>query len=254
MAIKLLILGCGTSTGVPVIGCACSVCTSNDPRNSRTRSSALIEVEGTHILIDTSTDLRSQALSTGITRIDSVLFTHPHADHVHGIDELRSFNMLQKGPISCFGSAETIERLTLLFNYIFSGERGESFKPELSITEILGPFTIGPVEVIPLEVRHGRGLVLGFRIASFAYITDCSQIPPSSMEKLRDLDLLVLGALRYKSHPTHMTVEQAVDIVKKLRPKRTILTHLSHDIDYPQDNPRLPEGIEFAYDGMMLEV
>ncbi|MFQ5480520.1 MAG: MBL fold metallo-hydrolase [Thermodesulfobacteriota bacterium] len=251
---KLLILGCGTSTGVPVIGCTCQVCSSDHPRNRRTRSSALIEAGGRSILIDTSTDLRAQALATGITRVDSVLFTHPHADHIHGIDELRSFNMLQKGPISCFGSAETLARLNLLFEYIFSSERGESITPELSTTVIDGPFTIGPVKVIPVEVSHGRSAVLGFRLASFAYITDCSKIPPSSMEQLRGLDLLVLGALRYKAHPTHMTVEQAILVVNELKPRRTILTHLGHDIDYPRDNPELPSGMEFAFDGMAVEI
>ncbi|MFQ5427992.1 MAG: MBL fold metallo-hydrolase [Thermodesulfobacteriota bacterium] len=254
MAMKLLILGCGTSTGVPVIGCACPVCNSTDPRNTRTRSSALIEVDGRNILIDTSTDLRAQALATGFTRVDSVLFTHAHADHIHGIDELRSFNMLQKGAISCFGSAETNARLTLLFKYIFSFDRGESITPELSTTIIDGPFSIGPVQIIPVEVRHGSSAVLGFRLKDLAYITDCSQIPPASMEKLQGLDLLVLGALRYRAHPTHMTVEQAIEVVKRLKPGRTILTHLGHDIDYPRDNPGLPDGMEFAFDGMSVEV
>ncbi len=251
---KLIILGCGTSTGVPVIGCTCRVCTSANPRNNRTRSSALIEVNGRNILIDTSTDLRAQALSTGITRVDSVLFTHPHADHIHGIDELRSFNMLQKGPVSCFGSADTIARITLLFEYIFSDERGESITPELTTTLVDGPFKIGTVEVIPVEVSHGRSSVLGFRIGSLAYITDCSDIPPVSMEKLHGLDLLVLGALRYKKHPTHMTVEQAIKVVETLKPRRTILTHLGHDIDYPRDNPKLPASMEFAYDGLCADV
>jgi len=250
---KLLILGCGTSTGVPVIGCSCPVCISATPRNIRTRSSVLINTGLSNILIDTSTDLRAQALSLGITKIDAVLFTHPHADHIHGIDELRSFNMIQGGPIPCFGNIETVERIKTIFNYIFNSEKADSITPQLSINVIEGPFTAGSVDVIPIEARHGRAAVLGFRIGDFAYMTDCSEIPPDSMKKLLGLDVLVLDALRFRSHPTHMNIDEAIEVVSKLAPKRTILTHLSHDIDYMRDNPELPEGMEFAFDGMVVD-
>jgi len=238
---------------VPVIGCTCAVCQSTDPRNIRTRSSVLVRTDSANILIDTATDLRAQALSLGITRVDAVLFTHPHADHIHGIDELRSFNMIQKGTIPCFGNSETVARIRAIFNYIFSDEKFESFRPRLSIHVVDGPFRAASAEVIPVEARHGGAQVLGFRIGGFAYMTDCSEIPPTSMRKLLGLDVLVLDALRFKTHPTHMNIEQAIEVVRELAPKRTILTHLSHDIDYARDNPALPEGIEFAFDGMVVE-
>ncbi len=250
---KLLILGCGTSTGVPVIGCACEVCSSPDPRNKRTRSSVLIETQGLQILIDTSTDLRFQALSLGLTRVDAVLFTHPHADHIHGIDELRSFNMIQEEPIPCFGSTETVARIRAIFHYIFNRERAESITPQLSLKVVDGPFSIGPVEVLPVEAEHGRSSVMGFRVGGLGYMTDCSRIPPESMEKLLGLDVLVLGALRFRPHPTHMNIDQALKVVEDLRPRRTILTHLSHEVDYERDSPRLPDGVEFASDGMEVE-
>ncbi len=250
---KLLVLGCGTSTGVPVIGCDCAVCTSGDPRNRRTRSSVLVEARGAHILIDTSTDLRFQALSLGLKRIDAVLFTHSHADHIHGIDELRSFNMIQEGAIPCFADAATVGRIRSLFSYIFNSERADSITPSLTTTVVDGPFRAGPVEVIPVKARHGRASVLGFRIGCLAYMTDCSSIPPESMAKLQGLEVLVLGALRFRPHPTHMCIREAIEVAGALRPERTILTHLSHDVDYQRDSAKLPEGMEFAYDGMVVD-
>ena len=251
---KLIILGCGTSTGVPVIGCGCGVCTSKDPRNRRTRSSVLVRTGQTNILIDTSTDLRAQALANRVERIDAVLFTHPHADHIHGIDDLRVFNMLQKGPIPCYGSGETLKRVRTIFEYIFAEERNQGWKPELTLSEIDSPFKTGGVEVIPFEVSHGGAPVLGFRINGFAYITDCSGIPQQSMALLKGLEVLIIGALRQKPHPSHFSIDQAVEASRKLRPGRTLLTHLSHNVDYMKDGERLPPGVEFAYDGMEIEL
>ena len=249
---RLLVLGCGTSTGVPVIGCTCTVCRSGNPRNRRTRSSALVRTRGSSILIDTSTDLRHQAITQGLTRIDSVLFTHPHADHIHGIDELRSFNMIQHRPIDCYADAATTARIRLIFEYIFSGEETESITPRLSLHVVDGPFMAGPVEVLPLELHHGRAAVLGFRMGGLAYLTDCSTVPPPAMERLRGLDVLVLGALRFRSHPTHMSIPEALELAATLGPRRTILTHLSHEVDYERDNANLPEDVELAYDGMIV--
>ncbi len=250
---KLLVLGCGTSTGVPVIGCACGVCTSSDRRNRRTRSSVLVETHGLNILIDTSTDLRFQALSLGITKIDAVLFTHSHADHIHGIDELRSFNMIQEGAIPCYASSETASRIRAIFHYIFNRERAESITPQLSIKVVDSPFSVGPVQVVPLEAEHGRASVLGFRMGGLAYMTDCSRIPPKSMERLHGLDVLVLGALRFRPHPTHMNIDEALRVIDELGPGRAILTHLSHEVDYARDSAKLPDGVELAYDGMRVE-
>ncbi|GMR04284.1 MAG: GPMC system MBL fold metallohydrolase [Thermodesulfobacteriota bacterium] len=251
---KLLILGCGTSTGVPVIGCGCSVCTSKDPRNVRTRSSALVTVNDKNILIDTSTDLRGQALSCGIKRVDAVLFTHPHADHIHGIDDLRSFNMLQKTSIPCYGNEHTIKRIHVMFDYIFNDESQESWRPKLTTTVVDSPFKLFGTEIMPLEVMHGKSVILGYRLDAAAYVTDCSSIPKASMDRLYGLKLLIIGALRHKPHPTHMTIEEAVEISRELKPERTVLTHLSHNVDFAADNKKLPPGVELGYDGMELEV
>ncbi len=251
---KLTVLGCGTSTGVPVIGCTCLVCASPEPKNKRTRSSAIIEAGGKNLLIDTSTDLRQQAISNGITRIDAVLFTHPHADHIHGIDELRSFNMVQAGHIPCFGSPETIKRVKLLFEYIFVDNEYNGWKPDLTITPIDGPFKACGIDVEPVPVLHGASEILGFRINEIAYVTDCSSMPLASIEILKGVKVLVIGALRHKPHPTHFTVKEAIDVALKVSPERTILTHLSHSIDHLRDSATLPDNIEFAYDGMTVEI
>ncbi len=251
---KILFLGCGTSTGVPVIGCRCQVCSSQDPKNWRLRASILVEHRGKKILIDTSTDLRIQALRHSLTRIDAVLYTHPHADHLHGIDELRVFNLIQKESIPCYGNRETIERIRSMFRYIFEEHEEEGWKPNLETFTIEGPFSIGDVPVEPIEVYHGSMKVLSFRIDGMAYVTDCNHIPEGSMERLKGLDLLILDALRHKPHKTHFNIEGALEIVKELRPSRTILTHLSHNLDYYATNRSLPPGVELAYDGMEISL
>ncbi len=251
---KLIILGFGTSTGVPIISCDCGVCTSTDPRNTRTRSSALIKTEDKNILIDTSTDLRAQSLRNGLKRIDAVLLTHPHADHIHGIDDLRAFNMVQEGAIPCYGSAYTIERVRIMFDYIFSDSPSESWRPNLTATVVDSRFKASGTEVIPIEIYHGEASIFGFRIGNAAYLTDCSSIPKGSLEKLRGLELLVLGALRHKPHPTHMTIDEAVETSRLIGATRTVLTHLSHAIDYTVENAKLPDGVELAYDSMSIEI
>ena len=251
---KIIILGCGTSTGVPVIGCKCNVCASKDAKNKRTRSSILITANNRNILIDTATDLRQQSLAHKIERIDAVLYTHPHADHIHGIDELRSFNMIQKRPIPCYGSEFTINRIRSMFNYIFAVEENDGWKPELETFLISAPFNLFGLLVQPINIYHGKMQALGFRIGKLAYITDCSQIPDDSKEELKNLDLLILGALRHKPHPTHFSIQEAVQIGAELKSKRVILTHLSHNLDYDETNKELPPGFELAYDGMEIEI
>ena len=251
---KITVLGCGTSTGVPVIGCKCSICTSKDIKNKRTRSSLLITANGKNILIDTSTDLRYQALTHSIERIDAVLFTHHHADHIHGIDELRSFNMIQKGPIPCYGSEFTMDRIISMFNYIFTNDGNDSWKPELKTSLISSQFELFGLLVQPINVYHGSMQIFGYRIGGLAYITDCSSIPEDSKKMLDKLDVLILGALRHKPHPTHLSIHEAVDVGKELKPKRVILTHLSHNLEYAETNKTLPSGFELAYDGMEIEI
>jgi len=252
---RVLILGTGTSTGVPAIGCKCPVCTSNNPKNKRLRPSVLVETKGASILIDTSPDLRQQALAYGITRIDAVLYTHAHADHVHGIDELRSFNFIQGAPIPVYGNRETMERVRLLFDYIFQGGPGEGGgKPMIDINVIDGPFEVAGAHVEPLEVFHGTMQILAYRIGNFAYLTDVSHIPEKAMERIKGLEVVVLDALRYKPHPTHMNIEQAIEAAREIGAGRTLFTHFSHAVDYGEAQKMLPPGMEPAYDGLEIQL
>ncbi|MBI5236538.1 MAG: MBL fold metallo-hydrolase [Deltaproteobacteria bacterium] len=250
---KLTVLGCGTSTGVPIIGCKCVVCASPHPRNKRTRSSLLVEINGLSILIDTSTDLRTQALRHGLERLDGVLFTHHHADHVHGIDDLRAFNMAQGTVIPCYGNKAAISRIRSMFKYIFTQDPNDGWKPRLSMRVVKGRFKLSGIEVQPINILHGKETILGYRIGSVAYLTDCSSIPEESMAALKKLDLLILGALRHKPHPTHFSIGEAIEAARKIAARRTVFTHLGHNVDYETDNAGLPQGVELAYDGMVVE-
>lgn len=254
----VVILGSGTSTGVPMIGCDCRVCRSPDPRNHRTRASLWIHVLGIHLLVDTSTDLRIQALREGLRRIDAVLYTHAHADHVHGIDELRSYNHLAEGKaIPCYGAPRILDQIRRRFAYIFDGTSTMpvQWRPRLELCPVEGPFRIGPVLVTPIPIFHGPGrMIYGYRIGGLAYLTDCSGIPPESYSLLKDLDVLILDATRYRAHPTHLNLQEALDLAGKLQARQTILTHLSHDYDHAQVETTLPEGVCLAYDGMRWEM
>jgi phosphoribosyl 1,2-cyclic phosphate phosphodiesterase len=250
---KCIILGSGTSTGVPMVGCGCAVCSSNDPRDVRTRASLLIRHGGKNILVDTATDLRHQALREKVRHIDAVLFTHPHADHVNGIDDLRGFHFLHKRVVPCFASAATFATLMNGFSYIFREHEGSSYTPLLKAHNISAPFELFGLTVIPVPLTHGAISALGYRIGNFAYLTDCNEIPQSSLPLLRGLEILVIDGLRWNPHPSHFNIETAIAAVSRLQPGRTILTHLSHDVLY-SDGVRLPAGFEFAYDGMELEV
>ncbi len=254
---KITVLGSGTSTGVPLIGCCCVVCKSENKKNKRMRASVVFTIETNdgekNLLVDTSTDMRMQVIENNIQTISGVLFTHKHADHIHGIDDLRAFNLTHDGPIPCFGNETTIDRVHQLFAYIFERGDGDGWKPSLTTTVVEDDFTVDGIDVTPLEVDHGRDKIFGYRIGRGAYITDCSGIPGPTMEKLKGLDVLILGALRHKPHPTHFTVTEAIEISKKIGAKRTVFTHLSHDIDFEKENAQLPEGIELAYDGMILD-
>lgn len=248
------ILGSGTSTGVPVVGCPCEVCASQDPRNSRTRCSALISHRGRNILIDTTTDLRQQSLREKIKRIDAVLYTHTHADHVHGIDDLRPFNFVADQTIPVYGSEETIASLRRNFSYIFTDEPEEGYRPRLEIREIKAPFDLFGLLVEPLLLHHGGGTSLGFRIGPFAYLTDCSGIPEASERRLQDLEILVIDGLRFRPHSTHFNIPQAIEVAARLGARRTLLTHLSHDVEHAGCSKALPEGVELAFDGQQIEV
>ncbi|MBI5286058.1 MAG: MBL fold metallo-hydrolase [Deltaproteobacteria bacterium] len=251
---KVVILGCGTSTGVPVIGCKCGVRTSENPKNKRTRASVLIATNERNILMDASTDIRLQALTYQLNRIDAVLFTHAYADHILGIDELRSFNLLQKGPIPCYGDDLTIQRLKKMFDYIFTSDINNSWRPDIETFTISAPFELFGVTIEPVEVYHGKLKILGYRLGGLAYVTDCSFIPEESSNGLLGLDVLILGALRHKPHPTHYNIQEALKVVERLKPKRAIFTHLGHNLDYNETNNTLPDGVELAYDGMEVTI
>ena len=269
--IRITILGSGTSSGVPAIGCRCDVCRSADPRDCRTRPSILIEIvpgprDAAHlrgpfagavrsILVDTSTDLRFQALAQEVARVDAILFTHTHADHVFGIDEVRRFNQMQRSAIPCFADAGTAASLRRMFAYIFEPpEQVGGGLPQLTLFHLAGAFSLGGIEIVPVPVLHGALPVLGFRIGSFAYLTDCNRIPDASWPLLDGVDTIVLDALRHKPHPTHFSLGEATDVVARLGASRAYFTHISHDLGHAATCASLPRGVELAYDGQVIEV
>lgn len=250
---KIRILGCGTSTGVPVIGCHCGVCASHNPKNRRTRASILVTSAGRNILIDTSTDLRAQSLENNVERVDAVFFTHPHADHLHGIDDLRAFNLMQKEAIPCYASGFTIARIRRIFEYIFVKDEYDGWKPHLTLFPLDSRINLFGLDIIPLEICHGKTTILGYRMNDSAYLTDCSGVPDATLERLKGLKVLIVGALRKRPHPSHFSIDQAIEFSKTVSAKTTVLTHLSHNIDYAKDGEDLPSGVSLAYDGMEIE-
>jgi phosphoribosyl 1,2-cyclic phosphate phosphodiesterase len=252
---RVTFLGTGTSHGVPMIGCRCSVCTSEDPRDRRWRPSLYLQLPDLAVLVDTSTDLRSQALQFGVSRVDAILFTHGHADHVMGLDEVRRYNALQNGSISCFADAQTVAEIRRTFAYIFDAATPASGGlPMLDLFTIAGEFCLGREVIVPVPVLHGRRSVLGYRVGSFAYLTDCSFIPETSWPLLDGVKLLVVDALRDRPHPTHFTVAQALEAVDRVRPDRAWFTHIAHDLSHAATCARLPDGVELAYDGLAVDV
>jgi len=250
---KITILGSGTSTGVPMVGCSCHVCSSDDPADKRTRASIVIEAFDRFILVDTSTDLRKQVIREKIPHIDAVLFTHPHADHIHGIDDLRGFHFIHKRIVPCYGARETIDTIAGNFSYIFTGLTAAGYAPLLEPHIISGPFTLFGLKITPIPLVHGTMTATGYRIGNFAYLTDLSRIPEASMELLKGLDILLIDALRYTPHSNHLNIEGALRVVELLKPGRTLFTHLTHEILHA-DGKKLPPGVEFAYDGLKLEI
>lgn len=260
MTLSITLLGTGTSTGVPRIACDCAVCTSSDPRNLRLRAGVRIDVAGEDgapggtLLVDTSPDLRQQALAHDIRRVDAVLFTHAHADHVYGLDDLRVFNFLQRAAIPLHGSAATLAAIRRAFSYAWEEGQEGGGKPSFELVPVDGPFELLGRRVEPLPVWHGELEVTAYRIGGFALVTDVSAIPPASMERLGGLDLLVLGALRQRPHPTHFNIAEAVEVAGRLGAKRTVLTHVAHEVDAAAPGVELPPGVELAWDGMRFEV
>jgi len=258
---RLTVLGSGTSTGVPVIGCNCKVCLSKHSRNRRLRASVWIQWRNKSILIDTSPDLRQQAFRAKIPWIDAVLFTHPHADHIHGIDDLRSYNFIQKKAIPAFGNHWTCEELRKKFTYIFDKKQHDKNKmegggiPQVELQEMdaLSPsIEILGETIVPLAVHHGSRECVGYRFESVAYVTDCSKIPDSTKNRMKDLSVLILDCVRIEPHSTHFNLNQALDTISELKPKKAFLTHLGHEFDYLEWRKKLPKGVAFAYDGLVV--
>jgi len=271
MGLELLFVGTGTSAGVPMIGCQCSVCTSDDPHNQRSRASAIVrypdltgntEINTRQWLIDTTPELRLQMVGHKIDRLDGVFYTHNHADHVFGLDDLRRFNVVMQAPLDLYAEPRVIKWFHNSFPYIFEPHKNinQSFIPEL----IMHPIEPGsPLEFhgatwTPLRLLHGKLEILGFRVdyqdQSLAYCTDVSAIAPETWPLLQDLDLLVLDALRFRHHPTHLTINQALEVVDQVRPRQTYFTHMSHEIDHQSVDEQLPDGVNLSYDGLRIDV
>jgi phosphoribosyl 1,2-cyclic phosphate phosphodiesterase len=253
---RVTFLGTGTSTGVPVIGCHCRVCTSTHPYNQRLRQSVLLEVDGTYGLIDTTPDLRLQLLRHPIPRLDFILYTHSHSDHLMGLDDIRPFNFRQREPLHAYANENTIKAIRRVFGYIWdhSTQVGGG-KPQLELHEVDGAFAHAGVQVIPIPVTHGDWTILGFRIGGFAYITDTNGIPPASMRLLEGVDILALDGLRPgPHHPTHFTIAEAIACAKQIGARETWLIHLAHEVDHEEVEAMLPDGIRLAYDGLVLEL
>ncbi len=255
---RLIFLGTGTSTGVPMIGCECSVCSSTDPRNQRTRPSVLLSAPGGNLLIDTTPEMRIQLLRERIRHVHAIAFTHAHADHLFGLDDARLFPRWIGGPVPVYCEATTEETIRRVFHYAFheNADRiGSGFVPRIYFQRVEPGAAIEVVgeRVLPIRLEHGAMPILGFRVGPMAYCTDVSRIPEVSRELLRDLDVLVLDALRHEPHPTHFSMSQALQVAAELKPRRTYLTHLSHGFDHGPTQAGLPENVWLAYDGLTVD-
>jgi len=238
-----------------MIGCDCATCKSTDPRDKRLRPSIFIEPDdGIKLLVDAGPDLRAQALAHDLRRIDAIVFTHGHADHILGLDEIRRYNHMLHSAMACYGDAATIADIRRMFSYIFdpATPKGGGL-PMIKTFTLAGPFCIGQSEIVPVPVMHGTRQILGVRIDRFAYLTDCSGIPDSSLGLLEDLDVLVLDALRERPHPTHFNLSEAVDTAARIAPRQAYFTHMCHDLQHEATCARLPRGMQLAYDGLVLE-
>jgi phosphoribosyl 1,2-cyclic phosphate phosphodiesterase len=252
---QLIFLGVGSSAGTPVIGCECKTCISNNPRNKRTRSSsAIILDDGRVILIDTGPDLRTQSLREGLNRVDAVLYTHTHADHIHGIDDLRAFCQLQKQQIPLYGNQQAMEHIRSKFAYTLREPIDFWDLPILSVNQVIEPFELCGKRITPIPVKHGRSEIFGYRIGNMAYITDVSEIPEASLELLDGLDVLLLDCLQYKPHHTHINLEQSLAYANRISAKSTYLIHMTHEMEYEALSQQLPASVHVAFDGLKLNI
>ncbi|HET6935790.1 MAG TPA: MBL fold metallo-hydrolase [Candidatus Angelobacter sp.] len=253
MKATLTVLGSGTSMGVPTIGCSCRVCTSSDPHDRRLRPSIMVQYGGRCVLIDTTPDFREQAIREKITQIDAILYTHAHADHILGLDDVRPLSFRSPDKIPLYAHEDTAQAMETIFRYIFDASYKYGGIARVEMNRINGSLDLFGARFDPVKVIHGDAEIHGFRFGSAAYLTDFSEIPPDSMERLRGLDVLFLDALRHRPHPTHSTVENSLRLVRELEPRRAFFTHISHDLAHEETNRNLPENVKLAHDGLKLE-
>src|SRR5271169_3667504 len=256
--LKITVLGSGTSMGVPSLGCHCRVCSSLDPHDNRLRPSLLLSRNGQNVVIDTTPDFRQQGLRAGVDRLDAVLLTHGHADHIMGFDDIRPYNLRQQSALPIYSNAETFDIIRRAFAYVFDGKPKLSSIPSVTLREAKAPFELLGINFIPIPLLHGDMEVLGFRFGRAAYLTDFSSLPDSSLALLHDLDELIIDALRDLPHPMHQTVDQALALIKKLNPRRAWFTHIAHDLPHDETNERLRNlgysNVQLAYDGLEIDV
>jgi phosphoribosyl 1,2-cyclic phosphate phosphodiesterase len=253
MKARLTVLGSGTSMGVPTIGCDCAVCSSPDPRDRRTRPSILIEYNGKIVLIDTTPDFREQAIREDIRQLDAVLYTHAHADHILGLDDVRPLSYHRPSKIPLYARPEVGAIIRNMFRYIFDADYKFGGLAQVELNAIDGPIDLFGARFEPVKVLHGDAEIIGFRFGSAAYLTDFSRVPEGSLGQLRELDILFLDALRHTPHPTHSTVENSLQIVERVKPKRTFFTHICHDLPHEETNASLPPHVRLSYDGLKLD-
>jgi phosphoribosyl 1,2-cyclic phosphate phosphodiesterase len=257
--VRITFLGTGTSHGVPMIGCDCATCRSTDPRDRRLRPSIYIEADadpaGTKVLVDAGPDLREQALRRDIRRVDAILFTHGHADHILGIDDVRRFNSLMKQSMACYGDSHTIDDIRKTFHYVFdpATPKGGGL-PALELRHVDGPFRAGALEVQPVPLWHGTRPILGYRFGRFAYLTDCNRLADEAWPLLTGLDVVVVDALREQPHPTHFSLNEAIETARRIGARQTFFTHMCHHLQHEPTNARLPAGMALAYDGLVLDI
>ncbi|MDD5678547.1 MAG: MBL fold metallo-hydrolase [Kiritimatiellae bacterium] len=255
---NIVFLGTGTSSGVPVIGCACAVCRSSDPRNKRRRSSLYVQAAGQHIIIDTPPDFRDQVLAFGVRRVDAVLITHAHADHIFGFDDIRRFNEVQDAVIPAYGSPDTIAAMDRFFPYVHQVAKPGLSYPRVDFRTVTAPFAVGPVHIDPLLVEHAGIETYGYRLEAdgrtLGYVPDCQRLSAAVVQRLRGLDCVILDGLRRKYHPTHFTLDQSVAELQRLGARRAFITHMTHDLDYETTAQALPSGIDIPYDGLIVDV
>ena len=249
-------LGSGTSSGVPTIGCGCPTCQSDDPRDKRLRPSILVESATTRILVDTSSDFRQQCIRWDINRLDAVIYTHHHFDHIAGFDDLRAFNFTSRKPVPIYLMQETLDNMERIFEYAFDPSKRLQSSAPIVDAHVIGddPFVVGDIECLPIPLLHGLMRVNGYRFNSFAYCTDCNRITDLGYDRLRGVEYVILDALRHRPHPTHFTVDEALAEVKRISARKTWFTHIAHDLKHADVSPTLPHGVELGYDGLKFDI